>query len=248
MQHCANFWFQKPSVLIEDATSFFPFMEEDKRCTATALNSFTRFGIYIGILLAILRMEPKWLLVGVLFGLFSVVAWFWMEQKGTIREGMNNKQTEHFDGGYEARKLITPIQRSQIVDNVQLDSAYIPDVIGSKTMEPIAANPFMNVLMTEYTDNPVRAPAASIQSPGIRSDIDQFFETMFADDPGDVFRTTQSQRIWITQPSTTIPNDQDAYQNWLYRVPGKTCKEGNGSVCNFTTDSKIPWREIGPIS
>ncbi|NBO01634.1 MAG: hypothetical protein EBV21_09325, partial [Betaproteobacteria bacterium] len=83
-------------------------------------------------------------------------------------------------------------------------------------------------------------------SVAVRSEIDQFFGTMFADDPGDVFGKTQSQRMWVTQPVTTFPNDQESYQNWLYRVPGRTCKEGNGEVCNFVTDNKIPWREIGP--
>jgi hypothetical protein len=32
-------------------------------------------------------------------------------------------------------------------------------------------------------------------------------------------------------PSTSIPNDRESYQNWLYRTPGKTCKEGNMDAC-----------------
>ena len=135
------------------------------------------------------------------------------------------------------------------MDNAQLDSAYVPDVIGvdgGRRTEPTAANPFMNLLVSEYSMDPTRPPAASVQSVAVRSEIDQFFETMFAADPGDVFGKTQSQRMWVAQPVSTVPNDQESYQNWLYRVPGRTCKEGNGGACNFVTDNKIPWREIGP--
>lgn len=266
---CPPFWLEAPQILLEQAVEFFPFTETDRRCTAAALNSFTRFGVYAGLVLALVRLDVRWLLVGVVFAAFAAAAWLWMGQHGTTREGFNGikpdsqsyqtakgfgvtnaKSTaiEPFDGGYEERIIQSPT-RMDIVSNAQLDTAYIPDVIGADgglRTEPTAANPYMNLLVSEYSMNPTRPPAASIQSIAARSEIDQFFDTMFADDPGDVFRKTQSQRMWVTQPVTTVPNDQDSYQNWLYRVPGRTCKEGNGVVCNFVTDNKIPWREIGP--
>jgi hypothetical protein len=237
---CPPFWVEQPRILLDQATEFFPFTEADRRCTAAALNSFTRFGLYAGLILAAVRLDLSWLLVGVVFATFAAGAWFWMGQHGTTREG--------FDGGYEERYIEKPT-RMDIVDEAQLDSAYVPDVIGAdggRRTEPTAANPFMNLLVSEISMDPSRPPAAAIQSVAVRSEIDQFFDTMFADDPGDVFRSSQSQRMWVTQPVTTVPNDQDSYQNWLYRVPGRTCKEGNGDVCNFVTDNKIPWREIGP--
>jgi hypothetical protein len=258
MSTCPPFWLEDPRILIKQATEFFPFTEADRRCTAAALNSFTRFGIYAGLLLAIVRMDPLWLLVGAVFAAFAAGAWFWMGQTGSTREGFGvtkpNNQTqsddkiEPFDGGYEERYIEKPT-RMDIVDNAQLEDLYVPDVIGAdggRRTEPTAANPFMNLLVSEYSMNPTRSPAASIQAVAVRSEIDQFFGTMFADDPGDVFGKGQSQRMWVTQPVTTVPNDQESYQNWLYRVPGRTCKEGNGAACNFVTDNKIPWREIGP--
>jgi hypothetical protein len=241
---CAPFWLEQPRILADQAAEFFPFTESDRRCTAAALNSFTRFGIYAGIVLAAVRMDLWWLLVGVVFAVFAAGAWLWMGQHGTTREGT----VEPFDGGYEERYIEKP-SRMDIVDNAQLDSAYVPDVIGAdggRRTEPTAANPFMNLLVSEYSMDPTRPPAAAVQSVAVRSEIDQFFETMFAADPGDVFGKTQSQRMWVAQPVSTVPNDQESYQNWLYRVPGRTCKEGNGTACNFVTDNKIPWREIGP--
>jgi len=211
---------------MDQATEFFPFTEHDKRCTAAALNSFTRFGLYLGVLLAIVRMEPAWILVGIAFAVFTVGAWFYMEQYGATREGFVDTD-------------------APIVDARELDDTYIPDIIGmeGRTM-PTAANPFMNVLISEISDNPYRNPAASVSARHVKKELDDYFQTMFASDPGDVFQRTQNQRIWVAMPSTTIPNDQGALADWLYRVPGKTCKEGNTAVCEANNGASIlPWLE-----
>lgn len=218
---------------MDDAKEFFPFTAHDQRCTASALNSFTRFGIYLGVLLAALRMEPAWLLVGVAFAAFAVGAWLYMGKHGAVREGF--------------ALLGGPNTEAPVVEASAVDQTYVPDVVGDSAgrTQPTAANPFMNVLISEISDNPYRNPAANVQSVRVRAELDDYFQTMFASDPGDVFQHTQSQRQWVTQPATTIPNDQEAYMNWLYRTPGQSCKEGNQSVCVFDTgDAKLPWREI----
>jgi len=231
MASCPAFWLQEPSILWQQATEFFPFTENDKRCTAAALNSFTRFGVYLGILLAAVRLEPLWLLVGVAFAVFAAGAWIYMEQHGATREGFADTE-------------------APIVDPRAVDGAYEPDIIGAegRTM-PTAANPFMNVLISEIADNPYRYPAASVTGANVKRQLDDYFETMFASDPGDAFQRTQSQRQWVAMPSTTIPNDQGALADWLYRVPGQTCKEGNTAVCNFNTGAEgLPWREMRPLT
>ena len=83
--------------------------------------------------------------------------------------------------------------------------------------------------------------------PSVKVQLDDFFRTEFYADPTDVFGRSQSQREFITMPSTTIPNDQDSYQNWLYRIPGKTCKEGGREACLPGTDGGvIPWLNVTP--
>jgi hypothetical protein len=48
--------------------------------------------------------------------------------------------------------------------------------------------------------------------------------------------------MFITQPVTTIPNDQDSYQKWLYKIPGKSCKEGGADNCYAGTEgAALPW-------
>jgi hypothetical protein len=234
---CPPFWLSAPHILVSEASQFFPFAEAEQRCTAAALNSFTRFGLYLGIALAVIRMEPLWLLLGVAFAAFAVGAWFYMSSRGSVREGFDDM------GG------VPQTGTADIVGTSFVDELYVPDVIGSGSTvrtQPTAANPFMNVLISEISENPLRPAAANIQSVKVQSELDSYFDTMFAGDPGDTFNRTQSQRQWVTMPSTTIPNDQESFQNWLYRVEGRTCKDGNLAACNFSTDNKIPWREMKP--
>ena len=134
------------------------------------------------------------------------------------------------------------------VDMAKVNSSV--DIIGSGNRGmasaaytgPTARNPFMNVLVDELKYNPTRPPAASVLDPSVQISLDEFFRTEFARDPTDVFGRNQSQRQFITMPSTSIPNDVDSYQNWLYKIPGKTCKEGGREACLPGTDgAAIPW-------
>ena len=104
----------------------------------------------------------------------------------------------------------------------------------------------MNVLLTEINENPGRGPAKNVDTLATRSEHDLYFQTMYASDPGDVFGKTQSQRSFVAQPVTTIPNDQTAFANWLYRVPGQTYKEGNGLASQHVSTGTdiLPWRSL----
>lgn len=124
------------------------------------------------------------------------------------------------------------------------------DVIGkgaapANLMLPTAKNPFMNVLIDEIKYNPRRPLAASIMDPSVKVTLEEFFRTDFYSDPTDVFGKTQSQRQFVTMPSTSIPNDVHSYQNWLYKIPGKTCKEGGREACLPGTDGgAVTWLNV----
>ena len=125
----------------------------------------------------------------------------------------------------------------------------VVDVIGATgpyvNTTPSNRNPFMNVLIDEIKYNPGRGTAIPVTDPLTKIKLDDFFRTDFASDPTDVFGKTQSQRQFITMPSTSIPNDQGSYQNWLYKIPGKTCKEGGREACMPGTDGgALPWLNV----
>jgi hypothetical protein len=108
-------------------------------------------------------------------------------------------------------------------------------IIGSETL-PTAANPFMNVLIPEIKDNPTRPEAAEVDDPTVKQQLDDLFRVNFYNDPTDVFGRNQSQRQFITMPSTSVPNDRESLQNWLYNIVPKNCKSGGRAACLPGTD------------
>jgi len=107
---------------------------------------------------------------------------------------------------------------------------------------PTARNLFMNVLLDEIKYNPGRPEAAPVDNPTVKQTLDDSFRVQWFSDPTDVFGKNQSQRQFITQPSTTVPNSQGSFADWLYRIKGKTCKEGGREACLAGTDGgPIPW-------
>jgi hypothetical protein len=100
----------------------------------------------------------------------------------------------------------------------------------------------MNLLVDQIKYYPDRAEAGPTNDPTIKQTLDDYFRIHWYSDPTDVFGKNQSQRQFITQPSTTVPNDQGSFADWLYRIPGKTCKEGGRSACLSGSDGgTIPW-------
>lgn len=110
---------------------------------------------------------------------------------------------------------------------------------------PSARNPFMNVDPTEQKYNPFRGAAADLTDPSVKKYLDKFFRVQWFSDPTDVFGKTQGQRQFYTMPSTSIPNDEKSYRDWLYKLPFKTCKEGGREVCvPGSGGGHVPWLQV----
>lgn len=231
---CPVFWLDDPSVIWKNATDFFPFHRGAQTCSTTALNSLTRFGIYLGILLMLLTQRFAYICLALGIPLLAIAAYKGMEVRGNVRHG------EGFQGtGFPPQYPTMP--ESRLVVGSDVVDEYVEDVIGTKGRTlPTAANPFMNVLLTEIGDTPQRPPAKN--SAFLKRQFSNQFQDRVYGDPNDVFQKTQNQRIWAVQPITSIPNDQESFQNWLFRTPGRTCKEGNGAACKSGTDgSQFPY-------
>ena len=222
LNQCPDFWTESPRVLFDNASDFFPFSEESKSCSTTALNSLTRFSVYLGLLLCLVTRNNIYFGIPVLGAILSVALFYNMKNQGTLRKGLIPTMGEGF----------TP----NIVGSSASDKI-VEDIIGTKARTgPTGTNPFMNILINEIGDYPKKPPAKYAVSPEVKKTIDDSFEVSLYGDPGDVWNKNQGQREFYTMPSTSVPNDRDSFQNWLYRIPGKTCKEGNTSVCRTGTD------------
>ena len=93
-------------------------------------------------------------------------------------------------------------------------------------VKPTINNPFMNVMLTDYVDNPARGPACE----NVEEQIKEGFEYNLYKDVDDVWERNNSQRQYYTNPATTIPNDVESFANWCYKVP-YSCKSGDMEAC-----------------
>jgi hypothetical protein len=91
-------------------------------------------------------------------------------------------------------------------------------------------NPFMNPSISDIAYNPQRPSACDVTNESIQDQVNTNFNARLYKDVGDLYGKMSSQREFYTMPSTTIPNDQTGFAEWLYGT-GSTCKEGNGEQC-----------------
>jgi hypothetical protein len=145
---------------------------------------------------------------------------------------------------------------SVVLNTLYPSTLTLKESFGNSKRDMVAAptknNPFMNVLFTDYIDNPDRAPAhRDINTPEIKQEIDaNFAETrdIFMD-VSDKYGMSLASRNFVTQPSTTIPNDLEGFQEFLNKgnYSRKSASEGyvlaRGSI-KENTDYKDVLKEI----
>jgi hypothetical protein len=217
-------------------TGLFVKKHKDGRCVSEYVNSIIfvfLLAFIIGLITSLFmgRSEPMPVMI-LVATLFSMPSFFELIQM--------KSDTEAFTDSTQATAKVV----------AKTNPADMYDVIGgaAPATVPSAKNPFMNVLIDEIKYNPTRPMAASVLDPSVKVTLDDFFRTEFYSDPTDVFGRSQSQREFITMPSTSIPNDQGSYQDWLYKIPGKTCKEGGREACLPGTDGgALPWMNVNPV-
>jgi hypothetical protein len=94
-----------------------------------------------------------------------------------------------------------------------------------KCTTPKVNNPFMNVLVSDYSDNPERQEACDVDNVKTKHEMEKHFNNDLFRSVDEVFDNKYSYRQFYTTPNTTIPNDQEGFAKWLYFTEGKTLKE-----------------------
>lgn len=210
-------------------------------CEANNINAFTR-ALFISLVLATM-LSPFLGYTGLALVILALIFIYgrWLfgkaypEQRTIVTEG--KKLEEGYDdmGANIRRDLKAELAFPKAPAIIAISPA------ATIVTRPTATNPFMNVLLDEIKYNPTRPAADSVTDTANQVILDDFFRVQWTSDPTDVFGKTQSQRQFYTMPSTSIPNDQGSFQNWLYLIPGKTCKEGGRDAC-------YPGTNGGPVT
>ena len=223
------FWATNPNVLF-DSKYLMEFFPVEDMTYNQKLNAITRTVIILSLLTFFTSGNVRVVVVSVitLFAIF-ILHYYHMKEsnnkkkstllKETLKEGFANPAMDYLES-----------------ENANLDENVFD--------EPTPENPFSNVMMTDYDYNPNKKPAPPAFNKNVNEQILEDAKHLFvksnpeqpdnADklfkDLGEQYVFEQSLRPFHSNPSTTIPNDQQAFAEFCYGSM-VSCKEGNPFAC-----------------
>ena len=191
------FWSEHPKTLV-DKNRLVEFVPTSDMTWKERLNALTRLFIYAGLLLT-MYLGRSWPLYLALGGIGMTLTLF------------------KFGPKPEKKPIAAPTGHP----TTDSPNPYIPEN-QPECIPPTKNNPFMNVMQNEYIDNPTRPPACDYEQE--KDDVeDKWSYNLYRDVGESIWDRNNSQRQFYTNPSTTIPNDQGGFANWLFKTSG-TCK------------------------
>ena len=222
------FWGENPNVLFASkyVMEFFP---TENMTYEQKLNSVTRTIIIMTLISTILYGGVRHLIIGAItIGSIFILHYYHQKEKVKV----------------DSKKVIAEVKEgfeNPAMDFLTQDGKVMPEDIFD---EPEPSNPFSNVMMTDYDYNPNKKPAPPAFNQNVNDKIfesaKQMVEESNPDQPdiadklftdlGDQYVFEQSLRPFSSNPSTTIPNDQQAFSEFCYGSM-ISCKEGNNFAC-----------------
>lgn len=202
------FWLNDFKILIEK-TRLVEFFPTDDMSINEKLNAITRLMFYISIVLIVYTRNFEYFFLFILTCIMVILLNKYLKSENVYSD--NQKIQETFE------------------NNVSHNSKWI---------KPTKENPFMNISLLDYKDNPDRNSENikdiytinKDKKEELNKDIEKKFNFNLYRDVSDVFGKMNSQREFYTTPVTTIPNNQGDFADWCYKT-GKTCKENNEEQC-----------------
>jgi hypothetical protein len=213
------FWVDDPKVLFspERLIEFFPTKDMNNN---EKLNALTRFSVYLSILLFIIYRNFNLFFIAIVTAIITYIIDYNLKKiQVTSEEQFDTKVKDTFN----IRKD-TPIRVNEFGDVCQM---------------PTPNNPFMNVLISDYTDNPNRPPACRHDDVQAQEATEKYFNYNLYKDVEDVWGRRNSQREYVTMPWTTIPNDRDTFMKWCWKTT-YVCKDGDLNYCLQEEDMRVP--------
>ena len=107
--------------------------------------------------------------------------------------------------------------------------------INNKCTKPNKNNPFMNITLADYIDNPDKPEACDVTRDDIQNEITDNFRNNLYKNTDDIFGVKSSERQFYTTPVTTIPNKQREFAEWLY---------GNNDNCKTNSDKCLKYSNV----
>ena len=206
-----SFWLENPNTLLNKnhITEIWPNSDFD---LARKLNAITRLIIILTILGYFFTKSP-YIPVSAFVSIVILVI---------IYKTKSKSKMEEFVGSFKKREHPHAVKD---LDNI----------LQKEFTMPTKKNPAMNVLMTEYTENPNRKPAAPAYNEVVEEEINEKaqrdIDKKLFKNLGDNLSFENSMRNFYAMPNTKIPNNQKDFALFCYgNMP--SCKEGDALQCS----------------
>ena len=221
LQNNEPYWFQDIGFTILNLNFLLKIFPTNSMSYPEKINSLVRLSIYIGLILALFYSNYLFLYIPVITMILTYVLYlFRMDNlNDTIKQ-------------YGPNAKITDVSRNQLNNLTKKymngETESFDKVLGvKKCSAPSQNNPFMNPLVFDSRN---RNMACDPVANEVQFDVESEYNKYCIKDASDIFNHNSGRRQFYTVASTTYPNNQGAFANWLYGRP-PTCKEGNGAQC-----------------
>lgn len=206
-----DFWLNDPTILINKDRLFEIFPSADMTFEEK-LNSVVRLAMYYSIVMWLVQRNSIHLYVLIfVLGLTFII---YNYQDNIIVKLTDEQIIEQLDPSVAVNK------KDIIIDKDKQEFC----------MKPTTNNAFGNVLLTDYTDQPNRPRACSMDDPEIAELTEKFFDQGLYKNADDIFNNKNSQRQFFTNPATTIPNDRESFTDFCFSGM-KSCRDGDSAKC-----------------
>lgn len=261
------FWGDDITILFNQdrLIEFFP---TEDMTDAERLNAISRFSIYVSLILILYtgRIYPIYIALFVLGACMFVY-----DQSGTknklesFTDKINNIMAGIVPGYGDVTSRDQPGISGTVREEIRKKRAQElgPEPVvrideeGNVCTPPTDNNPFMNVLVPEYYENPKRPEACQLEGElpgeeGVAKEANEKFEINLYKDVADIWDKNNSQRQFYTMPNTTIPNDQSGFAHWLYGNAA-SCKDSRYDCHGDFNDPRrkrfiFPNNEVNPVT
>ena len=211
-----NIWFSDINIIFNKDT-IFNIIPVSDMSNGAKVNSITRFAFYLSILLYLVTGNYLYFYIFVVTVIVTYIIYIF-----------NTK--EFFDENLAENLDLEKVEHVATVTENDLDC-----------QPPTEENPLMNPLLgaNTYTNK----EACSVQNNEVLEKVDKKFCNKLFQNTSSIFNDRNNQRQFYTVPNTSIPNDQGAFANWLYKTP-VSCATGDigllkqNRACDFNYKNK----------
>jgi hypothetical protein len=230
IQNIIPFWSENPNILLNN-DFLFEFFPVENMSFEQKLNAISRTIVLLSLVTFFYTKSVRILLIGMV-SLFFI---FMLHKSKSVdaKEIQQKKNGEGFTDSESTPSLSTPAK--ELYKTTDMMNVF---------KKPDSTNPFGNVLVTDYINDPQRKPAPPAFNENVNLEIveqaKEFVRKSNPDQPditeklfkdlGDEYVFEQSLRPFTSNPSTTIPNDQQSFSEFCYGSM-VSCKEGNAFAC-----------------